>query len=60
MSKLAIRLLILSMSATALVVAPIVTPVKAATDVSKDKKKKRSRTGALRFAIPQPTRSPRI
>lgn len=41
MSKLAIRLLILSMSATALVVVPIVTPVKAATEISKDKKKKK-------------------
>lgn len=48
MSKLAIRLLILSMSATALVVAPIVTPVDAATTFSKKKKKTAQRSPAVR------------
>ena len=42
MSKLAIRLLILSMTVTGLVAAPIVTPVKAATKMSKAKKNKRT------------------
>jgi hypothetical protein len=42
MSKLAIRLLVLSMTVTGLVAAPIVTPVKAATKVSKIKKNKRT------------------
>ena len=42
MSKLAIRLLILSISATALVVAPMVTPVKAATTTSKETKIKKT------------------
>ena len=44
MSKLAIRLLILSMSATALLAAPIVTTVKAATNSSKEIKKKKKVT----------------
>ena len=39
MSKFAIRLLTLSMYATALVAAPMVTPAKAAADSSKEMKK---------------------
>ncbi|HLX17522.1 MAG TPA: hypothetical protein VKS24_20215 [Bradyrhizobium sp.] len=42
MSKLAIRLLVLSMTVTGLVAAPIVLPVEAATKVSKVKKTKRT------------------
>ncbi|HLX17520.1 MAG TPA: hypothetical protein VKS24_20205 [Bradyrhizobium sp.] len=42
MSKLSIRLLILSITAAGLVAAPIVTPVEAATKVSKVKKTKRT------------------
>jgi hypothetical protein len=44
MNKLAIRLLTLAMYATALVVVPMVTPAKAATNSSKEIKKKKKMT----------------
>ena len=44
MSKFAIRLLTLTLYATALVVVPMVTPAKAATNSSKEIKKKKKMT----------------
>jgi len=55
MSELAIRLLIMSITVTGLVAAPIVAPVKAATKVSKHK---RNKTAYRTAPIKDPGASP--
>ena len=55
MRKFAIRLLTLTIYATALVAVPMVTPAKAAADSSKQTKQKKKQSGSPGIGDPRPS-----